>query len=123
MATPEQIARVAHAALRAWQIEHGDAHPSRCWEETSEHARRITLEGVRGFLAGDTPRDSHARWVANKQADGWTYGPCKDSDAKTHPCMVAYDDLMEHERVKDGIMYGIVQAMAPVLVPEPAQHD
>ncbi|WP_352398641.1 RyR domain-containing protein [[Clostridium] aminophilum] len=36
----------------------------------------------------------HQRWVRDKMADGWTYGP-KDSELKRSPEMVPYDELDE----------------------------
>ena len=58
-----------------------------------------------------TPADSHANWMAEKIADGWTYGEVKDADAKTHPCMVPYDQLPEFEKKKDALFLAIVGAL------------
>jgi len=117
MVTVVQIARVVHAANRAWQLEHGDAHPSRPWEESHVDTHEIVIAGVRGMLEGDTPESSHARWVAKKLEQGWTWGPAKDRRRRTHPCMVPFEDLMDHEQAKDRIMHGIVTALAPLLDP------
>ena len=42
----------------------------------------------------------HERWVAHKSAAGLTHGP-RDSDAETHPSMVAWEELPNREREKD----------------------
>lgn len=46
-------------------------------------------------------RMEHDRWMAAKRRDGWRHGPTKDSDAKTHPCLVPYDQLPPDEQEKD----------------------
>ena len=58
-----------------------------------------------------TPEDSHASWLAQKAADGWTYGRVKDPDAKRHPCMVPYNQLPAEQRAKDYLFKGVVAAM------------
>ena len=49
---------------------------------------------------------------AQKVADGWGYGETKDPEAKTHPCMVAFDQLPREQQAKDFIFRSIVHAMA-----------
>jgi hypothetical protein len=39
--------------------------------------------------------------------------PVKDETAKTHPDLVPFDDLPEHERQKDRLFMAIVHALAP----------
>lgn len=46
-------------------------------------------------------RLEHDRWMDAKLRDGWRLGPKKDSNAKTHPCLVAYDQLPPDEQEKD----------------------
>ena len=43
----------------------------------------------------------HERWMAARQQDGWRPGPRKDADAKTHPCLVPYDQLPPDDQEKD----------------------
>jgi hypothetical protein len=40
------------------------------------------------------------------------YGEVKDAVAKTHPCMVPYDDLPEFQRKKDALFLAIVRVLA-----------
>lgn len=46
-------------------------------------------------------RLEHERWMAEKQQAGWRHGQKKDNEAKTHPCLVTYDQLPPDEQEKD----------------------
>lgn len=43
----------------------------------------------------------HDVWAAERFAEGWTYGACRDDNLKTHPCLVPYAELPESERAYD----------------------
>ena len=47
---------------------------------------------------------SHMNWCDHKIADGWSYGPIKDPEGKTHPCLVDYDQLPESQKKKDEVV-------------------
>jgi hypothetical protein len=53
------------------------------------------------------PAILHADWVTAYEAMGWVYGPERDPVAKTHPDMVAYDDLGQLERDKDAVFVAL----------------
>ena len=40
----------------------------------------------------------HEVWAQGRIADGWTLGEKQDSEKKTTPCLVPYDDLPESEK-------------------------
>lgn len=47
-------------------------------------------------------RIEHDRWAAEKYADGWTYSEgAKDNMRKKNPCLINYDSLPNHEKLKD----------------------
>jgi hypothetical protein len=46
-------------------------------------------------------RNTHDNWAEQRIAEGWQYGPERDDDGKTHPCLVAYDQLPESEKEYD----------------------
>lgn len=46
-------------------------------------------------------RNVHEVWAAGRMAEGWTYGPVRDDAAKTHPCLVPYEELPDSEREYD----------------------
>lgn len=57
------------------------------------------------------PQASHESWMAQKVADGWVYGEVKDPAAKTHPCIVAFDQLPREQQAKDFIFRAIVHSL------------
>ena len=44
---------------------------------------------------------AHDVWAAERQAQGWTYGPQRDDTKKETPCMVAYSQLPDSEKKFD----------------------
>lgn len=109
-----EIARVCHEANRALQFLNDDpavgvAPP---WEETSTETQLSVIDGVYGILADKTPEQSHDNWCDFKRQHGWVYGPVKDEGAKTHPCLVPYDELSPGDRVKDALFSNIVKALS-----------
>ena len=50
-------------------------------------------------------RLEHDRWVRDLGRDGWVYGQAKDPDGRppTHPLMVSWHLLSEHDREKDRV--------------------
>lgn len=109
------VAQVAHEANRAFCVTLGDdSQPS--WADAPDWQRESALKGVQAHLeahaAGSplTPRESHEAWLAEKAANGWTYGRVKDAEAKTHPCFVPYSELPQAQRVKDYLFAAVVRA-------------
>lgn len=111
----ESIARVAHEANRALCGELGDASQSP-WADAPEWQKESAKNGVLAHLKGHAegaplvPSASHEYWMAEKVADGWTYGPIKDAEKKQHPCMVPYEQLPVEQKLKDYLFGAIVQA-------------
>ncbi len=46
-------------------------------------------------------KNVHENWAQLRVSEGWTYGKKRDSDKKTTPCLVAYEDLPEEEKEYD----------------------
>lgn len=105
------IAHVCHDANRALQLATNDPAPPPVWEDTPEWQRASAVIGVHQAIDGATPEQLHQAWSEHKRADGWTYGTVKDAEAKTHPCLVAYADLPEEQRVKDDLFHAVVAAL------------
>lgn len=45
--------------------------------------------------------NAHEVWAAERQAQGWSYGPQRDDIKKQNPCMVPYSQLPEDEKTFD----------------------
>jgi hypothetical protein len=104
----ERIAEVCHEANRAYCLALGD-NTQVSWDEAGDWQRLSAIKGVRfkDEFPDSTPEDSHKSWLIEKQNTGWTYGPIKDAELKTHPCMVEYDALPDSQRAKDYIFQAI----------------
>jgi len=111
----EDIARVIHAANRELQIVQGDPTPSPPWDEAPEYQARENIASVELALAdsGRTPETNHQGWYERLIADGWRRGDVKDPVAKTHPLLVAFDELPRDQQLKDRLFIAIVRALAP----------
>lgn len=110
--TLQDTARVCHEANRAYQLVTGDPAPSPSWDEAPIWQRESAIDGVRQALDGASPEQLHASWCEMKRRDGWRYGEAKDGEAKTHPCLVPYDELPEEQRRKDALFFAVVNALA-----------
>lgn len=103
--TIEQIAKVCHAANAAYAELLGETSLS--WEESRESA----MEGVENVFSGWAGENLHKKWCEFKEETGWKYGPVKDAEKKTHPCLMPYEELPEEQRLKDSLFSAIVEAL------------
>ena len=46
-------------------------------------------------------KNVHEVWAKQRIEEGWTYGPAKNSELKTTPCLVPYEELSESEKDYD----------------------
>lgn len=106
-------ASAAHEVNRIFAIVNGERQPH--WEDASNAVRTSALMGVDSVLDGQTGEQLHESWKAARVADGWVYGPVKDEAAKTHPCIVPYNELPEFQRRKDYLFNAVVTAVLQAL--------
>lgn len=107
-----QIAKICHDANRSYCQTLGDN--SQCvWETASDWQRSSAIAGVNYAITNpnSTAKDQHDSWMADKVADGWTYGPVKSAINKQHPCIVPYDELPEEQKIKDHLFRAIVTSL------------
>lgn len=113
----EGVAQICHEANRAYcEVILDDSQKP--WHEATSWQRESAIRGVEYALdhPGASADAQHEAWRADKQANGWTYGPIKDAAIKEHPCMVPYCDLPIEQRLKDELFRSIVHAFAVVVV-------
>lgn len=110
---PAEIARIAHEVNRAYCLALGDLSQLP-WDEAPEWQRESAFAGVMLHLSNPDagPEASHEAWAARKVAEGWHYGPAKDADAKTHPCLVPFAELPVEQQAKDFLFRAIVHALS-----------
>ena len=109
-AQSDTIARACHEANRAWCLHHGDTSQV-AYDDAPDNIKESARSGVSLALTA-SPREQHEAWSRFKIADGWTFGAVKDAVAKTHPCLVDYDDLPPEQKAKDAVYIGVVRAFA-----------
>jgi hypothetical protein len=114
-----QIAKVCHEANRAYSQTLGD-NSLKSWEECDQAQRDSIIQGVlfRINNPDESPGAAHNAWMENKLKNGWKFGSLLNRDAKMHPCIVPFEDLLPSLQVKDGLFSGIVKAMASTGVVE-----
>lgn len=118
-----QIAKICHDANKSICEINGDNsqvefNKAPSWQQNS------AMKGVEFCLANPHAPASanHESWLAEKEADGWKYGPVKDADKKEHPCMVAYAELPKEQQMKDHVFKAVVSALAPFIGEEPVEE-
>jgi hypothetical protein len=108
----ETAAALAHEVNRIWCAMNGDfSQPA--WPMAPQWQRDSAWKGVMYHSANPSagPEAGHNNWLADKRRDGWVYGAIKDPEAKTHPCMVAFDDLPLDQQIKDRLFKAVVHAV------------
>lgn len=106
----EMIAKACHEANKA--ICDFNNEPMESWNDAEDWQRKSAMNGVKELIDDPslTPEELHVKWMENKENDGWEYGSTKDADKKTHPCMVAYQELPEYQQLKDQVFHAIVKS-------------
>lgn len=106
------IAMVCHEANRAWCRVNADP-TQKSWEDAEEWQRDSAVSGVLFRLDNPTAEHDaqHNAWMKDKTDNGWKYGEIKDAEAKTHPCILPFDQLPEFQRKKDALFCAIVDAL------------
>lgn len=111
--TVEQIAMICHEANKAYCEAIGD-NSQLSWADAADWQRSSAIEGVKFRMNNPTAPQSaqHESWMKQKLDEGWVYGEKKDPEAKTHHCLVAYDQLPEEQRRKDALFQAVVDSLS-----------
>ena len=46
-------------------------------------------------------KNVHESWAQERIKQGWSYGANRDDEKRHHPCIIAYEDLPEEEKMYD----------------------
>lgn len=113
----EVAARAAHEANRAYCRFIGDDNQL-TWDDAPEWQRLSAMMGAENIRDNPTitPEQQHSLWMAHKKAQGWKFGELKDEKEKTHPCMVAYEDLPAQQKFKDALFGSVVRGVLGIYV-------
>jgi len=111
----EKIAKVAHEVNRAYCQSLGDMSQAP-WADAPEWQKTSAVNGVKHHIANPdtTPEGSHNKWLEEKAATGWRFGPIKDAEKKEHPCFLPYSELKESDKAKDFIFRAVVKQLSEV---------
>lgn len=105
----EAIASICHEANRAYCEALGD-HTQHEWWSAPDWQRASAISGVQFHInnRGASDASSHNEWMRVKFADGWVWGPFKDAEKKTHPCLVPFNELPAQQQRKDALFKAVV---------------
>lgn len=108
-------AMAAHEINRGYCASLGD-DSQKPWDEAPEWQQNSAVLGVEFHIANPDAdaSASHDSWMAQKVADGWVYGEVKDEAAKTHPCILPFDQLPSEQQLKDVLFKATVHAVYPL---------
>lgn len=110
----ELIAQACHENNRVFCLMLGD-ESQLPWDQAPQAIRESAIKGVEFYLQHRcTPQEQHAEWRRHKEAQGYVYGEVKDDKAKTHPCIVDYDQLPSAQRIKDVIFQSTINTFLSV---------
>jgi hypothetical protein len=97
-----RIAYMCHEANRVYCASIGDSSQVG-WNDAPEWQKQSAINGARFVYDNPSAPASanHDSWSAEKVADGWVYGEVKDPEAKTHHCLVPFEELPAEQQFKD----------------------
>ena len=109
-----EIAKLCHKVNKEYCAAVGD-DSQKSWDDAPEWQKQSAIKGVEFHLTNEnlSPEDSHKSWMKTKIHEGWKYGPVKDEEKKTHPCMREYDGLPREQKAKDHIFKAICDFFRP----------
>lgn len=100
-----EVNRIYCQTLDDWSLPH--------WEDVPDWKQQVIMRGVDFFRDNPDcdPGDLHENWRKDMRAEGYGFGPEKDSHKKTHPCMVPWDELLPEQRRKDVLFAAVCRAL------------
>lgn len=110
------IAEICHEANRILCNSVGDFSQT-SWADAESWQQEAAIAGVLFLIDNpDAEPDAlHNQWCNLKYEQGWVYGERKDPIAKTHPCLVKFENLPEAQQVKDHLFRDIALSLIKFL--------
>jgi hypothetical protein len=108
----EVIAPICYQANKAFCESYGD-YSQKDWYQADDWQKQSAIKGVQFRIENpDAGHDAqHNSWMAEKVADGWVYGESKNAEAKTHSCIVSFEQLPIFQQKKDALFCAIVDSL------------
>lgn len=100
-----EAARLQAAAMRAPIVPEP-------WPARDKRFRDQFIDVVAMMCGPDrktSAKELHDDWVTAYEEMGWSYGPERDPEAKTHPDMVPFDQLGALEQAKDDVFIALCE--------------
>jgi hypothetical protein len=105
-----EAARDCHEMNRIYCVALGDRSQVP-WDQAPAWQRESAISGVLHAMNPEVgPGDSHRSWLAEKENQGWKFGPVKDVEKKEHPCCVPFEQLPFDQIVKDYLFLAVARA-------------
>lgn len=110
----EIIAKQAYQATAIYL--HANGHDMCPWDSLPPDVRNVMIVAVEEYVSVNFahPINIHSRWYTAMKEVGWDYGEVFSNEAKTHPYMIAYDELPAELRTKDALFLQSVMASIDV---------
>lgn len=116
--TVEEIAQVCHEINMAYCDALGDTSQVP-WDKAEDWQKESSITGVKYLLSTPYAQADalHKSWLSEKAMAGWVYGPVKDAEKKTHPCIVPFEELPVEQQAKDHLFRQTVLSLKGQLSP------
>jgi hypothetical protein len=128
--TARDLGRLQHALRREIGRMFGDGSVAPDWPDAPPWMHTSSERGALALLAqpDKTAREEHGRWMAEKIAGGWTYGPVRDDARRLHPSIVPFEQLSPGEQLKDIVTVALTRELRTFidlsgLVPDSATQE
>lgn len=102
------FAQIAGAQRKAYLAAIGKSQ-----ELSAEHLEQLVLYYLTNPSA--VVSSLHEDWSHRQYKDGWTYGTAFDEEKKTHPMLVAFNELPIEKQVEDLLFMQTVQTLSRLM--------
>ena len=123
---PDELRDSNRASVRALRTGLADrGYRIRPRGQGGDEQGRAGVPELPATLVDGLARAEHDRWMRDARAQGYVYGPERHDDVpRTHPDLVDWDDLDDHDRAKDNIRFAgaphlLAQLGYEILPPDP----